>query len=67
MEPFWVQLEAQSNPCQYDWLTGSLLSETLQIDSILQLANNHYFTIVEENFETLLSETLQIDSILLHA
>ena len=44
-----------------------LLSETLQIDSILLLDDNNYFTKVEENFEIWLSETLQIDSILLLA
>ena len=41
------------------------LPETLQIDSILPLADNQYFTMVEENFEIWLSETLESESIIL--
>ena len=39
----------------------------LQIDRILLLTFNHYFTIVEEILEIWFSETLQIKSILLLA
>ena len=40
-------------------------SEMLQIDLILLLFDNYYFTMVEENFEIWFSETLQIGLILL--
>ena len=40
------------------------VSETLQIDSILIIIDNHYLIMVEEIFKIWVSEMLQIDSFL---